>query len=904
MAVKTAQLNTFIMETTPKHLHTDVEVASNALSQTRRQGRFNSRPVCRKAAILMALAAATPVAVQVAHAGGYGSSDIAQREIARRAGLVKQADEALHLGRAAYEKKDYEEAVKQYQLALNLLPPGPALADRRHSYTGHLGDGAIALAQKYRRVGKYEEARRLLEDVLRRDPANFNAKKQLEYLDDPIRTNPALTYEHTQKVDRVRKHLYTGEGYYNLGDYDNAEAEFRRVLQVDRYNKAARRWLERVAATRSDYYRAAYDHTRAQLLSEVDRAWELTVPPELPTDVDPGLTPEGPGTGVERIRAKLNTITIPVVNFDNTTVEEALDFLRLRARELDPEGIGLNFIVRRPGGGGAAGGGGGAGLGLDDAPVASPGSIRIKELKLRNMPLGAVLQYICDATRLRYKLDDHAVTLLPLGNVEADDLYNRTFTVPPNFIAELLTNGDDDPGEGGGDDVFGDGEDAGPALVRRPPAKELLKRSGVSFPDGAFANHIPATSKLIVRNTLANLDIIEQIIEEMKKKGPRQVRIMTKFIEVSQENTDELGFDWVLGPIGKTANNFYVGGGTIGSGAPRVGSDFVANNGGLTSVPGVSTGTQPISNIATAGLRSGDYAVTRNSIDSVLNNPNRTAQSANVAPGILAFTGLFGDGQAQMIMRGLAQKKGTDVMTAPSVLARSGETATIEVIREFIYPTEYEPPELPNEVGTASGSGFGAAGGSSSTFPVTPATPTAFETRNTGVTLEIEPTISEDNLSIDLRFAPEIVEFEGFINYGSPIQSPAADAFGNPVQLIITENRIEMPVFSARRVKTALTIYDGYTVAIGGLMREDVQNVEDKVPVLGDLPIIGRLFQSKTENHIKSNLIIFVTAEIIDATGARIANRGGGIGAAAPTAPMPTSSPTAMPDSDSVLPGR
>jgi general secretion pathway protein D len=50
-------------------------------------------------------------------------------------------------------------------------------------------------------------------------------------------------------------------------------------------------------------------------------------------------------------------------------------------------------------------------------------------------------------------------------------------------------------------------------------------------------------------------------------------------------------------------------------------------------------------------------------------------------------------------------------------------------------------------------------------------------------------------------------------------------------------------------------------------MREDVQTVEDKVPVLGDLPIVGRLFQSKAENRIKSNLIVFVTAQIIDATG-------------------------------------
>jgi general secretion pathway protein D len=131
---------------------------------------------------------------------------------------------------------------------------------------------------------------------------------------------------------------------------------------------------------------------------------------------------------------------------------------------------------------------------------------------------------------------------------------------------------------------------------------------------------------------------------------------------------------------------------------------------------------------------------------------------------------------------------------------------------------------------------------------------------------------------------PEIVEFEGFINYGSPIMMPAQAGFISNVldtagQIIgtretaavpataITENRIEMPVFSTRRVNTSLTIYDGYTIAVGGLMREDVQNIEDKVPILGDIPIVGRLFQTKAENRTKSNLIIFVTAQIIDATG-------------------------------------
>ncbi len=170
---------------------------------------------------------------------------------------------------------------------------------------------------------------------------------------------------------------------------------------------------------------------------------------------------------------------------------------------------------------------------------------------------------------------------------------------------------------------------------------------------------------------------------------------------------------------------------------------------------------------------------------------------------------------------------------------------------------------------------------------VTPATPTAFETRNTGVTLEIEPTLGGNDYVIDLKFAPEIVEFEGFINYGSPINAvgvsssvidplnpflpPIANPGGdNDAPILLTENRIEMPVFSARRIQSPVTIYDGHTIAVGGLMREDTQDVEDKVPILGSIPYVGRLFQSSAERTIKSNLIIFVTARVIDATGTPI----------------------------------
>ncbi|MCP5543740.1 MAG: tetratricopeptide repeat protein [Akkermansiaceae bacterium] len=841
----------------------------------------------RTAVALMAAASTMPVVITDANAQeGYGYSSLAQREMIRRQDAVAEGDRLLMEGREAYAKGDYQQAVDKYRQALDRVPDAPMFSDRRQSYTEHLSDASVALSMQHRKVGKYAEARTLLEGVLAVDPNDFNAKRELGYLDDPIRTNPALTYEHTQNVDKVRRTLYMAEGNYNLGKFDSAKSEYENVLRLDPYNSAARRGLERLAQAKTDYYRAAYDHTRAELLMEVDKAWELTVPAEAP-DLGP-TGPEGPieTDGVAYITEKLRRIIIPRIDFDDTTVEEAIDFLRLRSAELDtleldPARKGVNFVVRRPrnAGGGAADAGLDAASGDGGLPSggSDPGSLRIRELRVRNVPLAQALKYICDATKLRYKVDDYAVTLVPQTET-GEDIFTRTFTVSPDFQTQLDTGG----GEGGGvsDDPFAEPAAGGGATLRpRPPIDELLKRAGINFAEGTSAT-LSSSGTLLVTNTPTELDKVEQLVQAISTKQPKQVKITTKFVEISQENNDELGFDWIVNPFGLSAHNVFGSGGTQGNQQGRTGGDFISPVGG-TSVDGIPADpTQFSSNGMTNGLRSGDYAINRNSIDAILNNPNRTAQSGSVAPGIAAITGLFSDGQVQMIMRGLAQKKGTDLMTAPSVTARSGQKATIEIIREFIYPTEYEPPELPNSVGGGFSGGFDSVFGSSSgSFPVTPATPTAFETRNTGVTLEIEPTIGENDFVIDLRFVPEIVEFEGFINYGSPIQSPGTDALGNPVTTIVTENRIEMPVFSARRVNTSLTIYDGYTVAVGGLMREDVQNVEDKVPIFGDIPIIGRLFQSKAENRIKSNLIIFVTAQIIDATGRplRGADAGGSV---------------------------
>jgi len=212
------------------------------------------------------------------------AGDLSEREVVRRSAPERLYDNLLLEGRSLYAKGDYESAVQKYRESLEAMPPGNALEDRRKIVEQHLADGSVALATEARRTGQFKEARKLLEEVIETDSENINALKGLlemkvDEQNTSGRTSGPLSPDHAKKIDEVRRNLYKGNGYYDLGLYDKAEEEFKEVLKLDPYNKAARRWLEKTAAIKSDYYRAAYDSTRANMLMEVDQEWELALPP-------------------------------------------------------------------------------------------------------------------------------------------------------------------------------------------------------------------------------------------------------------------------------------------------------------------------------------------------------------------------------------------------------------------------------------------------------------------------------------------------------------------------------------------------------------------------------------------------------------------------------------------------
>ncbi len=166
----------------------------------------------------------------------------------------------------------------------------------------------------------------------------------------------------------------------------------------------------------------------------------------------------------------------------------------------------------------------------------------------------------------------------------------------------------------------------------------------------------------------------------------------------------------------------------------------------------------------------------------VMDGQNKGLQSLGVIP----------EAALQSLLQKVSQQKGVDVLSAPSVTTRNGQKAMIEVVREFIYPTEYDPPKHIAKDNT-----------------VIPTTPTAFEMRPVGVRLEVEPELLSGG-EIQLIVTPEITEFEGFIDYGAPVTREDGKE-------VVTPNAVKQPVFHSLKMTSSFVLTRGEAVVIGGL---------------------------------------------------------------------------------------
>jgi general secretion pathway protein D len=130
-----------------------------------------------------------------------------------------------------------------------------------------------------------------------------------------------------------------------------------------------------------------------------------------------------------------------------------------------------------------------------------------------------------------------------------------------------------------------------------------------------------------------------------------------------------------------------------------------------------------------------------------------------------------------------------------------------------------------------------------------------------GPILDVLPYVLADGYTLNLTLIPSLTEFNGY---------DTVPSFNYATTTGVALLPVVLPDFTVRQVITAVNVWDGQTVVLGGLITSVVTTEDDKVPVIGDIPLLGRLFSSQSKTSVKKNLMIFVTPTIVDPAGNRV----------------------------------
>ena len=714
-----------------------------------------------------------------------------------------------------------------YSDALNLLNNATAsltlntataskLEDLEQAKTKILLQEARALADS----GDPKAAEAKIDEYLAAGGNSYSARKLVRELDEQI-SDPyeldinEISPEYVAQSNIIRDLLTQGRAQYLNGDYDGATATFNEVEARDANNSEAKHFQTKIAELLGSIHGQNLYKTREQMLTEVDKKWErpkvFHITAANVAELDDG----------GRIQDNLNAIIIPQVNFSGMELTRVVETLSELSVEYDPERLGVNIIP------------------LFNSNDSNP---RVN-ISLRNLNLDRILQFVTQQVNFAYDVGGDAVTIQP-----SDSLGGSSTTVTEFFpisratVIRLTGFRDGGVSSSGPVDPFAAPSSGGSSAPSQNDEVEALQSffqsAGVNF-ETSGASLAFDGEQLIVTQTRRNLERMRTILRNYNEV--KQVEIEAKFLEVSQSDLEEVGFDWAVNRGASQVSQ--LGGRNIGEAFGAVSDDStltIKNPGGVVAIYDNDGDLQSIRDINPIDERV-DY--------SSPDLPTSADLAADVISNLYDRTSLLGFGgyEVDLLLRALNRKSGSDLMSAPKVTVLSGKRASITVAQELRYPESYGDIE-PGE----------PDGGSVS---IVAATPQDFVTRNVGVELSVTPNVENDD-TISLILEPRVTEFEGFVEYGGP--SVAINEIGT---IVTVPAGFYQPIFSTRELSTEVTVFDGATIVMGGLTRDEVKTVNDRVPVLGDIPGLGRLFRSEGETRQKRNLLMFVTANLVSPGG-------------------------------------
>jgi len=336
--------------------------------------------------------------------------------------------------------------------------------------------------------------------------------------------------------------------------------------------------------------------------------------------------------------------------------------------------------------------------------------------------------------------------------------------------------------------------------------KDIIEES-ISFPPGAKIIFDERLGVLIVTNTPSNLQKIQEILYVIDEP-PQQILIESRFIEIEVDKNSSFGIDMNLDEtLFMNKDLFGTSKGKYGY-LEQSGFDFT---GVAESLEGSSSGGTT-----------------------------------------LAFAGLLTHPEYQIFLNALERSDKTKTLSSPKVTTVNNQTATIKVVTEEVYPTRFEVSLIQQDL---NGDGDLDDAGETEFANV----PQEFVSREVGVMLMVTPSVGMDHETITMSIIPEV---STLADEPAKFTSTAYDGSGNEVPQ--GSGTPDLPRFTTSTLSTSVVLKSGETAVLGGLITESRGKTHEQVPLLGDIPLVGKLFQSNQDTTTRRNLIIFITGTVLN----------------------------------------
>ena len=619
-------------------------------------------------------------------------------------------------------------------------------------------------------------------------------KKRIETL--KYREETALTYKDVDPDNKVRNYeidvaMKNANTLIENNQLTRARDALEKVLVRDPYNFEATEKLKKIYRKLIEVGNKRERDDLMERMSEVVWKWSepvLPVPARRPDD-----TQTTGDTGTSSLAEKLTSIIMPEIDFTDANIQAVVKFLAQESKRADRvDETGVNLA-----------------LGLDESEIST---IPLVTMNFTNIPLSEVIRYLCQICHLKYRIDEQVVTI---GNDSIDEMDTKFFKVRAALISRIApvveSDTTDDTSFSEEDffdpqTTFDDSKDGGGTSSKRSVTSEALKgyfeERGIPFPEGTAIAYNRRSGKLTVKNTHENLRRFDTLLRALDLEQP-QVLIESKFLEISQRDMEEMGFEWWMTPVPGSSANWNI-----------------TENDSLVRPLGQSKD----------GVGS---PVSQDITSRVINNLVLPAMGTDTS-----FTAY----NLHMMLHALDQSGTTEVLSAPKIIAKSGDEATIRMVREEYYPDSWSAPELSV---------------SNNTFIYTPPIPEFSEATDVGIRLTVTPTVSPDNHTITLVLSPQVVQLTGWSDYS------IGYIFGDNSGVSL----VKMPQTSHRDISASVKTYDGDTLVLGGMLLEASSASDDSYPGSDKVPLLGFLGRMQTSKRDKRNLMIFVTARIVNPDG-------------------------------------